>query len=55
MNMMTKRIPALAIGISCMCLASFAQVPVYLAKALKPTEQNNYERSRHGHIRQCGG
>ncbi len=43
MNMMTKRIAALAIGISCMCLASFAQVPVYLAKALKPTEQNNYE------------
>ena len=43
MNTTTKRIAALVIGISCMCLASFAQGPVYLAKALKPTEQNSYE------------
>ena len=38
-----RRIITLVIGIFCICFASFAQVPVYLAKTYKPLEQKGYK------------
>ena len=41
MYMLTKRVAALMVSLL-LCIASFAQVPVYVTKALKPVSQKGY-------------
>lgn len=41
--MTMKRLIILVIGFLGICLASYAQTPIYLAKTYKPTEQKGYE------------